>query len=444
MGDHHTRDADALFDAFNDVQPKPGASSQAIERTRQALLKRSVRPDGAVESWWSIRTNRNIFAATAFLVIIAVSLALPTLFSPSVATGFAQVREQLDRVRTITFDVRLDTPGAPVATLQVMVRNDGKSREQYSDGRYLVSERGENVWTRLEVNPATNTAHIAHGFPQAVSFDMLRSIRDLPKSAGASPIEPRTINGRSCPGFLIALGADETSQQMRLWVDPETHLPIHGTVTATVEQKRSGGAAMKGPGDSHGAVATFSNFKYNIELEDSRFTLAPPEGYTITTEGSPPKRRSDRWPAEKLLLTVGEGIGPVKFGMSKEQVVEMFGEPEQIRRSQLWHYNSQGFDIIFDSADGGVHTISCEPESLTQRAFQGKTREGIGLGSSPEDVGRAYPDLLEEEPINKDGGGLYYSPSLRLMVTFVDGVVYRLQFSRIPTQEPAANGQKDE
>ena len=252
MCDHHMRDADVLFDAFNDIQPKPGAASQAIERTRQAILERSVRPDGAVESWWSIRTNRNIFAATAVLVIIAVSLALPTLFSPSVATGFAQVREQLDCVRTITFDVRLDTPGARVATLQVMVRNDGKSREQYSDGRYLVSERGENASTRLEVNPATNTARIAHGFPQAVSFDMLSAIRDLPTSAGAGSIEPRTINGRSCPGFLIALEADETIQQMRLWVDPETHLPIHGTVAATVERKRSGGAAMKGPGDSQG------------------------------------------------------------------------------------------------------------------------------------------------------------------------------------------------
>lgn len=382
MCDHDTHDADKLFDAFNDIQPTPGAASQVIERTRQAILERSVRPDGVVESWWSIRTNRNVFAASAVLVIIAVSLALATLFAPSVATGFTQVREQLDRVRTITFDVRLDTPGAPVATLQVMIRNDGKSHEQYSDGRCVVSEQAEDAWTRLEVNPTKNSAHITYGFPQALPFDVLSLIRDLPNSAGASPIESRTINGRSCPGFLIVLEVDATSQQMRLWIDPETHLPIHGVVTATVERKRAGGAATKGLGDSSRSAATLSNFKYDIELEDSLFALVPPEGYTVTTEGSPPERRSVAWPAKKLRLSVGKGIGPVEFGMSREQVVERFGQPEErteptqqtqrnsvVCEREIWYYNSQGFVITFADPPGGLGSVLCRPASFTRRAF---------------------------------------------------------------------------
>jgi hypothetical protein len=64
------------------------------------------------------------------------------------------------------------------------------------------------------------------------------------------------------------------------------------------------------------------------------------------------------------------------------------------------------------------------------------TKEGIGLGSSPEDVRRAYPDILEEQPINEEGFGLYVYPDLRLMVGFVNGVVYNLSIRQVPNALP--------
>ena len=394
-----------------------------------------------------------MFTVATVLVIIAASIALPTMFSPSTAAGFAQVREQLDRILTITFDGRLEAPGTTTETLHLMSRSDGRSREQYADGRYVVSERTESCWTRMEVNPATNTVRISYGFPQALPFDLLSSVRDLPESTGAIAIKPRTINGRTYPGLLIAVEVLKTSQQIRLWIDPETHLPVHGEVTTVVEQGHSDGDTGKHRGDTQRAVATISNFKYNIELKDSLFALVPPDGYTVVTEGSPPKGRTDRWPPEKLLLTVGEGIGPVKFGMSKEQVAKMFGEPEvrreptrhsfqngQVIETEQWYYNSQGFSVSFRTP-GGLSFVDCRPAGFMQRAFQGRTREGIGLGSSAEDVRRAYPDM-SEEPINKDGFGSFAYPDCRLMVGVNDGVVSMLSISGIRNEEPAANGQR--
>ena len=79
--------------------------------------------------------------AAAVAVVIMLSLVLSGVFSPSVATGFAQVRERMERVRTISFDLQLEVPGAPTVVLRQMIRNDGRSRKQYSDGRYVVVER---------------------------------------------------------------------------------------------------------------------------------------------------------------------------------------------------------------------------------------------------------------------------------------------------------------
>jgi hypothetical protein len=198
-----------------------------------------------------------------------------------------------------------------------------------------------------------------------------------------------------------------------------------------------------------------SNFKYNIELEDPLFALAPPEGYTVTTEGSAPERRSVPWPAKKLLVAVGKGIGPVEFGMSREQVVERFGEPEEKSGSkrqtlrngvdwetESWHYNSQGFLITFANPPGGLSSVLCRPASFTRRAFQGRTEEGIGLGSSPEDVRNAYGNPSDEQPI-RDGLGTYNYPDKRLMVGFVNGTVHLLQIGHIPKEKPAASVQAD-
>jgi outer membrane lipoprotein-sorting protein len=397
-----------------------------------------------------------MFAAAAVLATIVASLVLPTLFSPSGATGFAQVLERLGGVRTITFDVKLEAKGAPTTTLRVMIRDDGRIREEHSDGKYEVSERTENAWTRMDVDPAKKTAHMKYGFPQDVPLDMFSWLRDLPRSAGASsPIDARTINGRSCPGFLIHLEVEKAlTQEMRLWIDPETRLPIQYVVVA--ERKPSSGAAPKDADDSHRGKATCTNFKYNVELEDSLFSLIPPEGYAVTTRGSPPNRRSEPWPAEKLLLTVGEGIGPVEFGMSREQVIELLGEPEErngpkrheLRNGILWEtegwsYRSQGFLITFASPPGGFYSMTCRRRgALVSRDFRGKTREGIGLGSSPEDVRRAYGDPPEEQPF-KDGLGAYTYPDKRLRVGFVDGVVYQMQISR-PRKEPAADEHRGE
>ena len=117
MSDPNERNAEELFSGFNAIQPNADTSSQAIERTRRALRARSVQSVAAGQPLKKIRMSRNMFAAAVVLALIVASVALPTLFSPSSATGFAQVREQLSGVRTMTFDVKLNYPSSISASL---------------------------------------------------------------------------------------------------------------------------------------------------------------------------------------------------------------------------------------------------------------------------------------------------------------------------------------
>ena len=430
------RDLEEVFEAFDDIRPEKRTTSQAIERVHKAILDHFERTISSTKSSWNIRTRRSILAA-AVAVVIMVSLVLSGVLSPFVTTGFAQVREQMDRVRSITFDVKLEVPGTPTVVLRQMLRSDGRSRKQYSDGSYVVVERTQQSWTRLAVNPTERTAHFTYGISLESPLDLFDSFYDLPGSFGANRIESRMVDGRSCPGFLVVREDDRHNQQMRLWVHPDSRLPSYAVVTASVSNGNKGSKAK----------ATLSSFEYDRELEDSLFALVPPDGYNVIWTGRPPRQRSVPWPAERLVLSVGEGIGPVKFGMSREQVIDRFGEPEQRsgprkptdgsdRTVERWSYLSQGLSIRFMDPPGGVDLVEGKQETPTSRAFKGMTKEGIGLGSSPEDVRRAYPDILEEQPINEEGFGLYVYPDLRLMVGFVNGVVYNLSIRQVPNALP--------
>ena len=228
---------------------------------------------------------------------------------------------------------------------------------------------------------------MTYGFPQDVPQNLFNLIGNMPKSDGALPIDAREIGGQSYPGLLINLrfGKEGTQQmRLRLWFDPKTRLPVYSEHVA--EQKLPKDAVPKGAKDSIRCTIISSNFKYDLAIEDSLFALTPPKGYVVTSVGTPPQQRSDAWPAEKLVLTVGEGIGPAKFGMSKEEVLKLLGEPEEKKQSvqhvrdglpwEWWHYRSQGFCITFSNLpEPGLSSVTCRrgnPLSQTSKARRQK------------------------------------------------------------------------
>jgi hypothetical protein len=116
-------------------------------------------------------------------------------------------------------------------------------------------------------------------------------------------------------------------------------------------------------------------------------------------------------PAEKPVVSAGGlqvvplvGVGAVKFGMSKEEVIKSLGQPERDERIALYYLGSKGIHVVLDPR-AGVRQIHCwskdfpmpPPEALT--TFVGKTEKGIGMGSGREQIVAAYgqPDTEDAQ-----------------------------------------------
>ena len=97
----------------------------------------------------------------------------------------------------------------------------------------------------------------------------------------------------------------------------------------------------------------------------------------------------------ELILEPLVGIGPIQFGMTNDQIIEHFGQPDRIFEGQVTklHYvPSRGLNFAVD-AELGLQEIGCWSEGMLPSrvtTFTGKTKEGIGIEASEEEIVAAY------------------------------------------------------
>ncbi len=107
------------------------------------------------------------------------------------------------------------------------------------------------------------------------------------------------------------------------------------------------------------------------------------------------KKAAEDEPTEEIMIEALVGIGPVQFGASQAQVIEHFGQPDRIFEGQVTKLNyvpSKGLSFAFD-ADLGLQEISCWSEGMLPSrvtTFAGKTKKGIGIGATQEEIVSAY------------------------------------------------------
>jgi len=102
-------------------------------------------------------------------------------------------------------------------------------------------------------------------------------------------------------------------------------------------------------------------------------------------------------PREELIIEALVGIGPVRFGMSKDEVIKHFGQPDKIlgKGTKLNYVSSKGLGFTVDS-ELGLQMIQCWSDNwptelpFTVTTFTGRTKEGIGIGSTREQIVAVY------------------------------------------------------
>jgi len=90
-------------------------------------------------------------------------------------------------------------------------------------------------------------------------------------------------------------------------------------------------------------------------------------------------------------IIIGQGLGPIKFGMTREQVEALLGEPDEVienvdidedldDESEDWHYDELEISATFDILDGwrlSTLATSSEDATLNGRKLIGMERNQL-------------------------------------------------------------------
>jgi hypothetical protein len=306
----------------------------------------------------------------------------------------------------------------PEETIRIWVLDNGLSRSEEKDGSYTISN--STKYRALVVNPRKREATLFEGanIPQV---NMYERIKRLPGDASARPLPRKKIDGKEALGFLVKMEGHDVT----VWADPTTRLPVR----IEAEEKDSQGKTV-------GMV--LHEFVFDKELDSKLFSFDTKllEGYKIETKGIANFPAAPTDPQQKdLVVTPLVGIGPVKFGMSREEVERLLGKPDGVqevgnRGAVNLNYGSRGF-FLFVSKTLGVITISCVAQksmAFRVRDFTGKTDKGIALGVAKADIIRAYGEPNRNET---QKGSTYLSyGKLQADFTLFDDKLVEMMFQR--------------
>lgn len=130
-------------------------------------------------------------------------------------------------------------------------------------------------------------------------------------------------------------------------------------------------------------------------------------------------------------------VGTIKAGMTVEQVVAELGEPQRKTANAL-EYTSRGFAVM--PVTGIVQVVMCGDVTGVNgplaKAFTGRTKEGIGLLSTRQEVLRAYGEPTSREQFAGGRESLRYD-SLGITYSMEAGKVHHMIVRLAPPgQEP--------
>ena len=267
--------------------------------------------------------------AVAATALVAFGIGIFWMTGGSTNMAFARVADALDRLRTATYDVTEEAK-----------EKDGQLSETATGKGFFLAPSHQRIEMKVTTGPAKNIVMdqitIVDGqqskcmtlMPMAkfaVSMDMKKIEEEMKKPGEAPPpdlfekvrrivregssgtgekaerLGQKEMDGRKAVGFRIRANRVD----MTLWADPETARPVRIEVV------------MEMMGDVR---MVMSNFRYDVDLKPSLFSLEPPEGYSTQAIDVTMPVEEDLLRTLRILAEHGKGVFPAKLGMNVEVV----------------------------------------------------------------------------------------------------------------------------
>lgn len=391
MNESTSDDLVRRLEQLGQMMPPAEATRQALERVRRALERTPAQP----VRWPTLLAGRLALTAAVLLAVGVLAWLVPP--SAPAQAAFADVQAATRATRSVTGRLIHRGEGRGEESSRFILRADGRGRFEDADGNYTVMDPARH--RTLIVHPQKRQATLLQGFrvPPVNLYELLKS---LPADASAQRLpQTKSIDGRRAIGFRVTLQGHDVT----VWADPDTRLPLRIVALEQDDKDRM----------SEGLL---DELVFDRDLDPGLFSLEPPAGYTVKTEGIPELSPAPVDPRLRdLVVTPGVGIGPVKFRMTREQVEQLLGKPDTAaelgpRGYVDMRYASHGF-FIGVGKQMGVVTIMCVAQpvmAVRVRDFAGKTDKGIGMGARLTDIIRTYGPPTTRET-KKGSTYLHYS-----------------------------------
>jgi outer membrane lipoprotein-sorting protein len=238
---------------------------RAAEMQTNNQLRRRV-PFRAAFFGRTIMSNRMMKLAVAAVVALAVILGLSLFTGDGAGKAYAKVVDQLHRAHTLTFSMVTMTgqENMPTVRMDIAFSDSGRFRSATADGYVTVLEKTGNGVKGISLVPPTKSyvvfemANVPDD-PAKDPWETIEKLRALPARASQA-LGPQRIDGRTLDGFTVQ-GDDATTT---VWIDPKTGQLVRA------ELQFAGAPGMN---------VILSDFQFDMLLEESFFSLTPPEGY---------------------------------------------------------------------------------------------------------------------------------------------------------------------
>lgn len=250
-------------------------SQRPLVRTRSEMIHPTLLTRSLGTWRWIMRSPVSRVAASVVFVLTVTGVAL--WFHGGGATpAFADFAAPVLGAKTVRCKMTIEMKGPPARTITSEIMTLGGARmrqvmelpeskvvtiEDSSQGKSLMLVAASKTATVL-----TNTQNRKDKTPESgglfTLFRLFQLVEEKPGAVEHESLGEKEIDGRKVVGFHIS----SQPHDLILWGDPKTGLPIRVEMTTGME----------------GSVkATFSDFVFNVDIDESLFSLEPPAGYTV-------------------------------------------------------------------------------------------------------------------------------------------------------------------
>jgi outer membrane lipoprotein-sorting protein len=233
-----------------------------LQKIRNIIMKNPIK---------SIST----FAACC-LILIAAYLSIGPLTHGSVA--FAEVSAIIQNAKTMvcTAKVNFTGPGTNSnSEMKIMSIGPGRIRQEIGQHQVMISDY--TAGKTLTLNSQAKIAVLSNikGVPQFMQQDWFASLKKISQNSGAEDLGLQTMDDKQLKGFRFK----DDNNPITYWVDPKSGDPVKVEIQSKIPDythpEGKGEITMK---------MVMSDFQLDVPLDESLFSLTPPEGYKLGPE----------------------------------------------------------------------------------------------------------------------------------------------------------------